>query len=1655
MSKSGSAALKRAWATLRACLFGVLFVVGSFALPAQAQAQITVSATLPPSDAGDSYDTNFAASGGTAPYSYSVIAGAVPAGMTVQADGRFSGTPTTAGTYNFTVQAVDSLGATGSSPFSLTITPRLTFSPSPFTAGTVGVAYNRTITFSGGTAPYTLSIPFGQPIPAGLTLTNFGGFARLQGTPTQAGVYNLFVEIRDFAGRSRISQTSITINPPAGITLTPTALASTVAAQPYSAQLSASGGTAPYSYAVTAGAVPAGLNLSGAGLLSGTPTTPGSYNFTVTATDSINATGARAYTLVVSAPTLVLFPPSLPAGAVGGAYNQTLSSSGGTGPYQYALVSGALPIGMSLSSAGVLSGTPRNDGTFSLSIRSTDANGYSVTAAYPLTISPPTISVTPAVLPQATSNVAYSQTLSAMGGIAPYTWSISAGALPVGLAFSSSGELSGTPTIPGSYNFTVRTTDDAGYVSNRAYTLSVASPPITLSPSTLPAGVRGSSYSQTLSASGGVGPYTYSILGGALPVGLNLSGAGVLSGIPTQTGSTMVVIRVTDANGAVGGQTYSLMIDAASISISPGALPDAVAGVSYSQTITAAGGTGPYQFTLDTGSLPPGVTLAASGLLSGTPIAAGTYSLSIRATDAFGNVTAQPYQLRVIAPVVISIAPPPVFPIGGSPYSAPLTATGGTGPYTFSLTAGALPPGLGLASDGLISGIPTAMGNFPVTVQAVDANGVVGSRSLILSVAGPAPALLPNSLPSGTAGTAYSQSLNSTGLTAPVTWAITSGALPTGMTLSPAGVLAGTPALAGDFTFGVRATDTYGFIGARPMTLRIEAPSISLAPGSVPATVAGAAYSQTFVASGGVGPYAFSISGGALPSGLTLSSAGVLSGVPSQAGTFGFTVRAADANGFPASQAYSLVVTAPSISLSPTSLPGGAAGVAYNQSLTAAGGTGPYVFTVATGALPAGMTLSPSGVLAGTPVEAGAFTFGVRATDAYGFTGSQSVTLQIQAPSISIAPGALPAVVAGSAYNQAFVASGGVGPYAFAIVSGALPAGLTLSGDGVLSGAPLQAGTFDFTVRATDANGFPASRAYSLVVTAPTLTLSPTSLPGGTTGIAYSQSLSAAGGTGPYVFTIAAGTLPAGLTMTTAGVISGIPTAVGSASFTARASDANGFSVQSALTIVVGPSAVTATPITVEILQGQSTTVDLTTGANGGPFTGATLVSLTPASLGEAVISNPSAGQYGLTITPASTFSGRLTATYTLSNASSTSSPGTVTVVVTARPDPAADAEVTGLIAAQGETARRFAGSQIENLSNRLDDLRTGGGGTSRLNLGFSGGSQEFDYGLDPALRRAHEDRVADMGFMHGASSLAGQMEARGDMDRTGFTGGQGGAIREGRWGVWASGGVDFGRRDADSSQEGAKFTTSGLTAGADYRIDETLVLGMAAGYGRDASRIGGNGTRSEGSGYSLSGYGSFRPSAAFFIDGALGYGVLDLTSRRFVTANGLTATGDRDADQWFGSVRIGTELERGAWRLSPFGRLSASRSVLEAFSEQGGGIYSLAYDEQVTRTTTGGVGLLMDNARELGRRWLTTRIRLEYAHDFQDAASAGLSYADWVNGPDYRGGVSPSGSDRFMGAVGLKLLEENGVTFGLDYQLGLASGLEQHQIRLLIQAPF
>ncbi|MBO1042280.1 Ig domain-containing protein, partial [Brucella pituitosa] len=255
-------------------------------------------------------------------------------------------------------------------------------------------------------------------------------------------------------------------------------------------------------------------------------------------------------------------------------------------------------------------------------------------------------------------------------------------------------------------------------------------------------------------------------------------------------------------------------------------------------------------------------------------------------------------------------------------------------------------------------------------------------------------------------------------------------------------------------------------------------------------------------------------------------------------------MAATDAEGNRRTRTYALsIAEAPVIVISPENLPDGRVGAVYDTNLTASGATGPYNFTVTTGALPAGLTLSNGGKLSGTPVEDDTSTFTVTATDADGFSGAKQYTISVNPPHIAITPQTLVNGKVGKVYETlAFEASGGTEPYTFVVINGVLPVGLTLGLNGELSGTPGQAGSFTFTVRATDANSYHGSHGYTLVISAaPTIVISPESLPSGKVGLAYAeQTLSASGGTGPYSFAVTG--LPAGLAFSN-GKISGTPTA--------------------------------------------------------------------------------------------------------------------------------------------------------------------------------------------------------------------------------------------------------------------------------------------------------------------------------------------------------------------------------------------------------------------------------------------------------------------------------------------------------------------------------
>jgi len=437
-------------------------------------------------------------------------------------------------------------------------------------------------------------------------------------------------------------------------------------------------------------------------------------------------------------------PGSLPAATVAAPYAQTISASGGAGAYTFAVTAGALPAGITLSTAGALAGTPTAGGTFNFTITATDSSPapgpFTGSQAYTLTVNAPTIVLPVATLPGGVTAVPYTANLTpATGGTAPYSYAVTAGALPGGILMSTAGAFSGTPTAGGTFNFTVTATDSSTgsgpYTASRAFSIAVTA--ITIAPPTLPAGTAGVAYTQTLTASGGSAPYAFNVSAGALPAGLTLSGAGVLSGTPTAAGTFNFTASALDTASATGTLAYTLTIAAPTLTLAPTTLVAGIAGTAYAQTITASGGIAAYTYAVTTGALPAGLSLSTSGNLAGTPTVAGSFNFTITATDSTSGTAgtgSRAYTLVLAAPT-ISLAtaqvPPPFL---GTPYSATLVATGGTAPYTYAVTAGILPAGLSLSPAGLLSGTPNTLGSATFTIMATDALGFTGTRVFNLTV---------------------------------------------------------------------------------------------------------------------------------------------------------------------------------------------------------------------------------------------------------------------------------------------------------------------------------------------------------------------------------------------------------------------------------------------------------------------------------------------------------------------------------------------------------------------------------------------------------------------------------------------------------------------------------------------------------------------------------------------------------------------------------------------------------------------------------------------------------------------------------------------------------------------------------------------------------
>jgi lysophospholipase L1-like esterase len=728
----------------------------------------------------------------------------------------------------------------------------LNFPGGRLAAGTVGGAYIDYLIATGGTGADTWSITKGS-LPPGLSLSPAAG--TVTGTPATRGRYRFTVQAADSSAPPQTASAPVTITVTAAAPLAVGASTppDATTGQVYAFPLAATGGLGALRWAITSGALPAGLNLNAAtGQITGTPTAAGTSSFTVSAKDSSSprqvATASESITVNPSSAPLAVTTVSMPEVAAGQNYSTQLTSTGGAAPVRWSVSAGALPSGLSLDpAAGLLGGTPTAAGTYTFTVEVTDATApLPQMASKQLSITigaAPRLTITTPNLPSGAEGTYYSASIQATGGAGSDQWSVSPGSLPAGLSLNpGTGQITGTPSGIGTFSFGVTVTDAAGSTVSQSYSVTVVPNPLTAS-SVLPRATVGTGYVGNVAPSGGQAPYTWSLLSGTLPPGLAFNAAdGTIAGTPTQAGAFPLQVAVSDSSSPAQQVTVNLTLTVNAppqLQVSAQVPVPVAIGVPYTALIGFSGGQYPYTWTVTSGSLPPGLTLGQA-MIGGTPTTAGTYPVTIQVTDS-----SSPVPQTASASFNFTINPNPPTPVittttlpvaaTGVPYRADLNVVAPPG-YWYWWTLGKMDfglnyPGQVTGNTAQIFGTPLGPpGTDGLTLQIRDINSnVLAQRPINLTVdPGPPPAILTTGLPDAIQGSPYCQSLTAEGAIAPYQWALVRGTLPPGLQLDGSSCdIQGTPSQFGLFTFTVSVTESAMPAQApvtKQLSINVEAP---------------------------------------------------------------------------------------------------------------------------------------------------------------------------------------------------------------------------------------------------------------------------------------------------------------------------------------------------------------------------------------------------------------------------------------------------------------------------------------------------------------------------------------------------------------------------------------------------------------------------------------------------------------------------------------------------------------------------------------------------------------------------------------------------------------------------------------------------------------
>jgi len=506
----------------------------------------------------------------------------------------------------------------------------------------------------------------------------------------------------------------------------------------------------------------------------------------------------------------------------------------------------------------------------------------------------------------------YSSSITTSSAALLATVSVYRGMLPTGLLFSLSGDfksvvLSGAPTAAGYFDIWIEVTNANGqqaYLKKRLVVDYI--PPLVILTDELQRLVSNAVFTQELNAFGGVQPYTWALVNGALPAGITLNpSSGTLAGTTAVTVYDQdLTLQVTDARGVAVTAVLPFVINNA-LTITTPTLPLILTGSLYHFQMQAEGGQGAYTWALATSSpaLPGGITLSASGLLSGaTSLSSYTANVILTVTDTAANTASQAFQLKIGLASQLYIDTEGMGPlVRGSSYKGILQVEGpSVAPYSWAVAVGTpnpLPAGLTLSGDlstngasATISGNTTAtLLNYLVEVQVIDANGNIAFAFISLNTYSSL-AITTASLPQATAGGIYSTQLACSGVNPSFTWTLdaSSPALPAGLSITSPGLLHGTPAAASDVFLVFRVTDSLRDFTTKPLEFVAKVSTLAITSTTLAQYTAGLNGANTLLATGGAPAYAWSISPSSpnlLPTGLTLDAgAGTITGVTLAAG---------------------------------------------------------------------------------------------------------------------------------------------------------------------------------------------------------------------------------------------------------------------------------------------------------------------------------------------------------------------------------------------------------------------------------------------------------------------------------------------------------------------------------------------------------------------------------------------------------------------------------------------------------------------------------------------------------------------------------------------------------------------------------------------------